>query len=131
MPLFTMTEPQGKGNAELHSYLTELVTYLRFLLENLDGDNIPSLDRKPPLTFTVYPEDWRGDTAPYTLTLNHSAITEKGVYALIPSPDVTAEEFEAFRSACLMGAKQSRGRLTLKAWGEKPKTDLKAELIFI
>ena len=131
MPIFTMTEPVGKSNAELHSYLTELVAYLRFLLENLDGDNVPDLSRKKSVPFTLHPEDWSGDTAPYTLTLTHSEITERGNYALIPSPDVTAEEFAEFRNADLMGSKQSRGRLTLKAWGEKPKTDLKAELIFI
>lgn len=129
MPLFTMHEPQSSNPTELRSYLTELVSYLGFLLENLDGDNVPQLRRSPSVSVKLRPEDWKGDSAPYTCTLTHSTFTENGVYALIPHPDASAEEFIAFRNANLMGGKQSKGKITLKAWGEKPTVGVRVEVV--
>lgn len=125
MPVFTQNEPRAKTTEELVLYVGELVTYLGYVLENLDEENIPSLRRRGSRTLTVAASDWKGQSAPYTATLSDSRITPSGIFALSPPEDVTDAELEAYRRVDIFGGRQQRGKLTLCARGAKPTENIR------
>lgn len=67
---------------------------------------------------------WVGSSAPYTYTLAVSGVTATSAVEVIPTADITVEQFEAIQGANIAGGTQSAGSIVLRAFGDKPTIEL-------
>lgn len=74
--------------------------------------------------FTLSSGSWTGSEAPFSLTLTNEDFTDSNNIELIMPETVTAEQVEAYQAAMIMNGTQANGRITIKAWGEKPEINL-------
>lgn len=75
-------------------------------------------------TATLLAEAWEGEEAPYTYTLPVEGATDTNNIEVLPAVPLTQEQYEAMSGACITGAGQAEGSITLDAWGDKPEIDL-------
>lgn len=83
-------------------------------------------------TVTLYANQWVGDAVPYTYTLSLSGVTATSNQDFLPirkSDGLTPEMLAALQAADLQDGGQSTGKVTILAYGEKPKINLRMRVI--
>ncbi|WP_195984082.1 hypothetical protein [Clostridium sp. D33t1_170424_F3] len=80
-------------------------------------------------TTTLYASTWSGSSAPYTYNLSVSGVTATSNQDLLPGLSITAAQLEALQAANIQDGGQTSGRLTLKAWGDKPTINIPVRVI--
>ena len=81
------------------------------------------------LSVTLASASWAGTAAPYTYTINNSAITATSTQEVSPATDITANQLTALQSANIIDGGQAAGSMTLKAFGKKPSVDIPVRII--
>ena len=142
MPTFTQRDPTSPKNEDLLRDLQELVYNLRYAFANLDEENIPKLkDLLKPITESK-PDDNDGKmTVQLVLSasdwtnglyyIDNDVIKEDSVILIAPRVGTMDEEIIAYASASLYGARQSKGSITLKAYGKVPTIDISIDMIIL
>ena len=74
---------------------------------------------------TLSSTSWSGSEVPFTYTLSNSNVTSTSkVVEIMPANGATNEQLQAYLSAGLCGGATSTGTITIKAFGEKPTTNI-------
>lgn len=80
-------------------------------------------------SMTLYVSSWTGTLPPYTYNLNVSGVTASSNQDVLPGTSITQEQLEALQAANLQDGGQAAGRLTLRAWGDKPEINIPIRVI--
>lgn len=80
-------------------------------------------------TKTLSQTGWTGDEPPYTYSLSVSGVTTTSVQEILPTTTATEEQIIALQAANMQDGGQSVGKITIKAWGDKPEIDLPVRII--
>lgn len=80
-------------------------------------------------TTTLYASTWIGSSSPYTYNLSVSGVTTTSNQELLPSTTITSTQLEALQAANIQDGGQASGKLTLKAWGDKPTVNIPVRVI--
>lgn len=80
-------------------------------------------------SLTLSPLSWTGSEAPFTYSLSVTGVTSTSNQEILPGLNITQKQLEALQSANIQDGGQSSGRLTLKAWGDKPDVSIPIRII--
>ncbi|MBC8547490.1 hypothetical protein H8711_11195 [Clostridiaceae bacterium NSJ-31] len=80
-------------------------------------------------TATLYASSWAGSEPPYTYSLSVSGVTTTSVQEILPTTSATEEQIIALQAANMQDGGQTAGKITVKAWGDKPEIDLPVRII--
>lgn len=80
-------------------------------------------------TKTLSKTSWTGSEPPYTYSLSVSGVTTTSVQEILPTTGATEEQIIALQAANMQDGGQSVGKITIKAWGDKPEIDLPVRII--
>lgn len=80
-------------------------------------------------TVTLSKTDWTGNEPPYTYDLSVSGVTATSAQEILPTTSATEEQIIALQAANMQDGGQSVGKVTIKAWGDKPEIDLPVRII--
>lgn len=78
---------------------------------------------------TLSASSWTGSVAPYSYNLTVSGVTATSVVEILPGANITAAQLEMLQAANIQDGGQVAGRITLKAYGEKPTASLPIRVI--
>lgn len=99
-------------------------------LENRIAGAIGNTANKSTLTTkTLSKTGWTGSEPPFTYSLSVSGVTSSSVQEILPTTDATEEQIVALQAANMQDSGQSAGKITVKAWGDKPEIDLPVRII--
>lgn len=119
------------GTTTIEDELDTINTMLSSKVEQSDIDTaITNKADKSTLTNTyLYTADWVGSESPYTLTLSVEDVTTTSIVEIYPSLTVTLAELEALSAAIITDSGQDTGELYLKAFGDKPTSDIAIRVV--
>ena len=80
-------------------------------------------------TKTLSKTSWTGSEPPDTYSLSVSGVTTTSVQEILPTTSATEEQITALQAANMQDGGQSAGKITIKAWGDKPEIDLPVRII--
>lgn len=76
------------------------------------------------ISTTLSSNNWQGNSAPYSIVIENGVFTATNLTFIIPNPNLTNEQYEAFINAKIQRTAQTAGELTISAYGTKPSVDL-------
>lgn len=80
-------------------------------------------------SFTLTAAGWTGSAAPYSQTVSITGVTATSRNTICPALTITAVQLEALQSANLVDGGQTAGKITLKAFGDKPTINIPMRII--
>lgn len=80
-------------------------------------------------SLTLSSTSWTGTEPPFTYSLYVSGVTSTSNQELLPGLNITQKQLDVLQAANLQDGGQASGRLTLKAWGNKPDVNLPIRII--
>ena len=80
-------------------------------------------------SLTLSSTSWTGTEPPFTYNLYVSGVTSTSNQELLPGLNITQKQLDVLQAANLQDGGQASGRLTLKAWGNKPDVNLPIRII--
>ena len=86
-------------------------------------------NRSVMTTIVINPETWKGDAAPYTLSLGIAAVTATSIVEIAPKKQVSLEELTALQEANIVDGGQKARQITLWAYGKKPEIPVTLRII--
>jgi len=96
------------------------------LLENDAYMEKKKASKSTVLPVTLPASGWTGSAPPYQNTISLEGATQDNLIEMLPAPELTIAQAEAYMAAAILNGRQAVGSVTLCAWGEKPLVDLPA-----
>lgn len=81
------------------------------------------------VTATLTATSWTGTASPFTYSLSITGVTTTSEQEVLPSSSITAAQLEALQAANIVDGGQSAGKITLKAYGDKPTINIPIRVI--
>lgn len=97
-------------------------TYVTVTLNTVDSKAyiVNGYEKTKVINATLGLGSWEGSSAPYTCELIIDGVTDTSIQEILPALDITKEQLEALQLANIVDGGQSKGYITLKAFGTKP-----------
>ena len=90
---------------------------------------IPEIPTSKLVNATLTASSWRGSSAPYTYNLTVTGVTANTNQDILPGLNISASQLEQLQAANIQDGGQTTNRITLKAFGEKPTSNLPIRVI--
>ena len=94
-----------------------------------NANNITKLNSKIQ-NITLSSSSWSGSEAPFSYTVSNSNVTSTSkVVEIMPANGATNEQLQAYLNAGMCGGATGTGTITIKAFGEKPTTNIPITIV--
>lgn len=117
----------SNGNPIEDSYSGTLQGVMRFGVSG-GGSSGSGGDSETVMT-TLMAKGWIGEEVPYKYNLSLDGVTATSNQDILPPLDVTIEQLDALQGANIQDGGQTKGVITLFAFGTKPEIDLPIRVI--
>ena len=91
--------------------------------------DIPTIPTSTLVNATLTASSWTGSSAPYTYTLTITGVTANTNQDILPGLNISAAQLEQLQAANIQDGGQATNQITLKAFGEKPTSNLPIRVI--